>query len=162
MPFHCLMRVHRNQDVLAWWDQIANERRTNAYLWAAKKNSLECTRYMYAWPRERGYWKFVPALSRGQRRKEAKDCRKRNNVDLKGFLPSMPSIGISALLLRNSKALRTPGTDLKLTAIQPKKLCVVRWIINKTLHQCTHKVTWDGRHIMESFATKSFLGVLRI
>ena len=30
----------------------------------------------------------------------------------------------AALLLRNSKALRTPGTDLKLTAIQPKKtLC---------------------------------------
>ena len=46
-------------------------------------------------------------------------------MDLKGFLP-LDAIHwhirvAAALLLRNSKALRTPGTDLKLSAIQQKK-----------------------------------------
>ena len=46
--------------------------------------------------------------SRAQRRKEAKDCRKRNNVDLKGFLPSMPSIGISEWQRPYSSEIRKP------------------------------------------------------
>ena len=46
--------------------------------------------WVYAGTRILRYWKFVP-LFQGQGskegRKEARDCRKRNNVDLKGFLP---------------------------------------------------------------------------